>query len=143
MRQSLRSLGVRPSVRFGGVLAALVVATLVSAPSAQAQSRAKVSIDFPFVAGGNVMEAGNYVIEASREKVVLQSASGKGASVVMSVITRLGRHDADAEAELYLDKVGGKLLLSEFWFPNVDGFLVLNTPVDHDHRVLGGSAPHK
>jgi hypothetical protein len=62
---------------------------------------------------------------------------------MMPVITRLGRHDNDTDPELIFDKVGGKFLLSELWLPDLDGFLVLNTPVDHEHRVLGGSRPHK
>jgi hypothetical protein len=89
------------------------------------------------------MEAGTYEIEASREKILLRSTSGKTAQVMMPVITRLGRHDADQEPELVFDKVGGQLLLSEYWFPEMDGYLVLNTPTDHEHRVLGGSRPHK
>lgn len=82
-------------------------------------------------------------IEASRDKVVLRSTSGKAAPVTMMVITRLGRHDNDAEPELIFDKLAGRLSLSEFWFPDMDGYLVLNTPADHEHRVFGGSRPHK
>jgi hypothetical protein len=143
MRHLLNAGIARSTVRVGTVMAALVVGFVVSAAPAHAQNRAKVNIDFAFVAGGTAMEAGAYEIEATREKVILRSAAGKTAQIMMPVITRLGRHDSDQESELVFDKVGGKFLLSEFWFPEMDGYLILNTPTDHDHRVLGGSRPRK
>lgn len=143
MHQLLKSQAVRSTAHVGSAVAALVMAFVVTAVPAQAQNRSKVNIDFAFVAGGSAMEAGAYEIEATRERVILRSAAGKSAQVVMPVITRLGRHDNDVESELIFDKVGGRLLLSEFWFPETDGYLVLNTPTDHEHRVLGGSRPHK
>ena len=143
MRHSLKLHTVRTAARAGSVVLALVAALAISAAPAHAQSRARVNIDFAFVAGGTAMEAGAYEIEATRDKVTFSSTTGKSATVMMTVITRLGRHDSDADPELIFDKVGGKLLLSEFWFPGMDGYLVLNTPADHEHRVLGGSRPHK
>ena len=143
MRQLLNVQAVRSAARVGAVVAALVVSCVVTATPAQAQSRAKVTIDFAFVAGGTAMEAGVYDIEASRDRIILRSTSGKLAQVAMAVITRLGRHDNDPDPELIFDKISGKLYLSEFWFPDMDGYLVLNTPTDHEHRVLGGSRPHK
>ena len=140
MRYALNTPRVGSAARIGVALAALFV---VAATPARAQNTAKVTVDFAFQAGGTAFEAGTYEIEATREKVVLRSTSGKGGEVMMPVITRLGRHDNDREAELVFDKVGAKLFLSEFWFPDMDGYLVLNTPVDHDHRVLGGSRPRK
>jgi hypothetical protein len=143
MRHLLNLAGVRSTARVGSVLAALVVLLAISATPAHAQNLAKMNIDFSFVAGGKTLEAGTYEIEATREKVILRTAGGKAVQVLMPVITRLGRHDSDQESELVFDKVGGKMLLSEFWFPEVDGYLVLNTPTDHEHRVLGGSRPHR
>jgi hypothetical protein len=143
MRQLLNSQAVRSAARVGSVAAALVVACVVTATPAQAQSRAKVTIDFAFVAGGTTLQAGAYEIEASQDRVLLRSTSGKVSQIAMTVITRLGRHDNDTDPELIFDKVGDQLRLSEVWFPDLDGYLVLNTPVDHEHRVLGGSRPHK
>jgi len=122
MRQLLKSQAVRSTARVGSVVAALVVA---------------------FVAGGTALEAGEYEIEATRDRVILRTTSGTAVQIQMPVITRLGRHDADPDSELVFDKVGGRLLLSEFWFPDMDGYLVLSTPTAHEHRVLGGSRPHK
>jgi len=55
---------------------------------------------------------------------------------MMAVITRLGRHDKDAEPELVFDKVAGAMHLSEVWFPGQDGLLLLGTGETHEHHVL-------
>jgi hypothetical protein len=115
----------------------------VFATKTYAQDSARVNIDFAFVAAGQEMPAGAYLVRTVSGRVELYLEGGKGTSVMMPVITRLGRHDTDTEAELIFDKVGGKLHLSEFWLGGADGYLVLNTPVDHEHRVLGGSRPRK
>jgi hypothetical protein len=132
----------RSAARLTGIVAALGVAFVISATPAHAQNQTKVSIDFAFVAGTQAMEPGAYEIEATRNSVIVRSVTGK-TSVIMPVLTQLGRHDNDAEAELIFDKVAGKVLLSEFWYPGADGYLLVATPVDHEHRVLGGSRPHK
>jgi hypothetical protein len=142
MRYSPTSQTVRQTARLAGIVAALGVAFVISATPAHAQNRATVKIDFAFVAANQAMEPGAYEIEATGNELILRSASRK-AAVVMTVLTRLGRHDNDADAELVFDKVGGKLLLSEFWYPGADGCLVLATPTEHQHRVIGGSNPHK
>jgi hypothetical protein len=135
---------VSSATRVGLVLGALTVALVAVAIPVQAQNRAKVSIDFAFVAGGVAMDAGDFELETTgTQMLIMRPTAGKGKPVMMKVITRLGRHDNDQDPELVFDKVDGKFCLSEFWFPNLDGFLVLNTPVDHEHRVLGGSHPHK
>lgn len=137
-RQSVDS-----ATRVGLVLAALFVAFVAVASPVHAQTRATVNIDFAFVAGGTDMEAGAYVLQAEPGKVTVGATTPKGKSVILPVLTRLGRHDADTQAELVFDRVDGKLSLSEVWFPERDGYLVLNTPREHEHRVLGGSRPHK
>ncbi len=62
---------------------------------------------------------------------------------MINVLTRLGRHDRDAEPEIVFDKVGGKFLLSEVWLAGEDGYILLTTKEQHDHRILGGSKPRK
>jgi hypothetical protein len=143
MRHALTSSqSVRRIARLAGIVAALGVAVVISATPAHAQTRATVKIDFAFVAGNQSMEAGAYDIEVTGGQVILRGGSAN-ASVVMPVITKLGRHDTDADAELVFDKVGGKFLFSEFWYPGADGCLVLNTPTDHGHRVISSSHPQK
>ena len=110
---------------------------------ASAQTRGTAKIDFPFVAGAKQLAAGAYEFEVDNGKVVVRSNDPKGATVAMIVITRLGRHDNDTDTELVFDKVSDKLVLSEIWLGNDDGYLVASTPGNHEHRVLGGSKPHK
>jgi len=127
----------------GVIAVAVVIGVALSATAAFAQvSRVNVTLGFAFVAAGKDMPAGAYVVEADQGKVTL-SPTGKGSPVVMSVVTRLGRHDNDAEPELIFDKVDGKLFLSELWLPGADGYLVLVTNKEHDHAVHGGPRPRK
>jgi len=134
-RRRLRPVGV--------IAVAVVIGVALSATAAFAQvSRVNVTLESAFVAAGKGMPAGDYVVEADSAKVTV-SPKGKGSPVVMSVITRLGRHDHDSDAELVFDKVDGKLLLSEIWLPGADGYLVLVTAHEHDHAVHGGSRPRK
>jgi hypothetical protein len=130
------------------VLAIAVLAVLAwtgSAVFAQTNTNrsAVVKVDFPFVANGAAMAAGSYSFQIEKEQVLVrpQGAGGQGAFV--PVLTQLGRHDRDAEPELVFDKVGDKFLLSEVWLPGEDGYLLLSTKEKHDHRILGGSNPHK
>lgn len=127
----------------GFATAVLLTSIVAVVTPASAQSLAKANIDFSFVAAGKEFPAGMYDLRVSAQQVVLQQRAGKGAQVMMPVITRLGRHDTDNAVELIFDKVDGRLCLSEVWIGTSDGYLVLNTPGDHEHRVLGGSKPHK
>jgi len=126
----------------GFVLAAAVAAILVGAFVAQAQDKALVNIGFKFVAAGKVMPAGKYTIEASEAPGGRVTLTGPD-SVMLPVITRLGRHDNDKDPELVFDKVEGQLLLSEVWLTGGDGYLLLATAGPHGHHVLGGSHPSK
>ncbi len=103
---------------------------------------ANVEIGFPFMARDKDFPAGKYTVEVAQDtrSMVLRGASG---SVIMLVVTRLGRHDNDTDAELVFDKIGDKALLSEAWFPGQDGYLVLTTKEAHKHAVAGGSNPRK
>ena len=133
----------RRLLHIGSVVAVLVIGVAGFATTAYAQNTARVKIDFAFVAAGKEMPAGAYEFVVDSGRIVVRAQDGKGTPIMMAVITRLGRHDADTDAELIFDKIGDKFLLSEVWIPDADGYLLLNTPVDHEHRVLGGSRPHK
>jgi len=122
-------------------IVALVLVSLAGAAMASAQT-VSANIPFSFVAGGKDMPAGKYNIEITSGGPVTLVGPGTG-SIVMSVITLLGRHDKDMDPEFVFDKVGGKLLLSEIWGPGMDGVLVLATSGPHQHAVLGGSNPRK
>jgi hypothetical protein len=127
----------------GFATAVLLAGIVALATPVSAQSVARADIGFSFVAAGKEFPAGTYEFEVTAPGIVLRPQGGKMAPVVMAVITRLGRHDTDTDTELIFDKVDGQLRLSEVWLGTSDGYLVLNTPVDHEHRVLGGSKPHK
>jgi hypothetical protein len=125
-------------------LAAFVMAFQLSGALAYAQSAQKISaeIGFPFVAGGKEMPAGKYSVVFELGKP-LEFYGQNGTRVLLAVITSLGRHDQDPDAEFVFDKVDGKSVLSEIWMPKRDGFLVLATAKPHEHVVLGGSNPKK
>jgi hypothetical protein len=131
------------TVRIRMSVAALVLALSALGAAAYAQVLTKVEIGFPFVARGVEMAPGSYTIEFSQAgPLVLSSSTPSRARtvdrVVMPTITRLGRHDTDAEPELVFDKIDGKFHLSEVWLPGRDGYLLLGTKEQHDHRILGG-----
>ena len=120
---------------------ALVVVFELGGAMAYAQS-IHAEIGFPFVAGGKEMAAGKYTIEVTTAGTVLLTGAG-GSRMLIPVITMLGRHDQDPDAEFVFDKIDGKTVLSEIWMPRKDGMLVLATKGPHEHAVVGGSNPKK
>ena len=120
---------------------AFVVAFVMSGAMAHAQS-VSAEITFPFAAGGKEMAAGKYSVDVAAD-FRLRLTGPAGERIFMPVITLLGRHDKDADAELVFDKVGGKTVLSEVWMPGRDGYLLVATKAPHDHAVVGGSNPRK
>jgi hypothetical protein len=144
MRTALDSHAMRPIRQAGVVAAAVVVGLALSGTVALAQmSRVSVTLEFAFSASGKEMPAGRYMVEAQPGRVTIQPQGGNGSPIVMPVITRLGRHDNDAEPELVFDKIDGKFLLSEVWLPGADGYLLLATSTEHDHAVHGGPKARK
>lgn len=119
------------------LLAALVV---MSYGLAYAQT-GSVKIDFPFMANGKTLQPGTYTVTMPNESAV--AFDGPGGKAMMVVLTQLGRHDQDTALEVVFDIVDGKYLLSEVWFPEHDGYLLLSTKQAHKHAVVGGSNPHK
>ncbi len=116
-----------------------VVLTLVAGGTLAYAQTANVDITFAFTAGGKQFPAGKYTIEATGGgPLVLRSVSSTTVSVLMPSITRLGRHDTDTDPELVFDKLPDGLYLSEVWFPGRDGYLLLGTKEQHEHRILGG-----
>jgi hypothetical protein len=122
------------------VVVMILALFVVSGALAHAQT-GTIEIGFPFVAGGKAFAPGKYTIEMpDANSIALRSASG---SAIMVVLTQLGRHDKDRDCELVFDKVGDKSLLSEVWFPDRDGYLVLSSKEAHTHAVVGGSNPRR
>jgi hypothetical protein len=125
------------------VLAVLALTGSTTFAQTSAQRSAVVKVDFPFVVNGGDLPAGSYLFQIDKDQVLVRSQTGPGKGAIINVLTRLGRHDKDAEPEIVFDKVGGKFLLSEVWLAGEDGYLLLSTKEQHDHRVLGGSNPRK
>lgn len=122
------------------MLTGTVFLVLAGCAVAQAQT-ATVDIKSAFFVGGRAMPAGTYRIEQTGSgEVVLQGGATDSASVVMPVITVLGRLSSDKSPELVFDKVNGGLYLSEIWLPGRDGLLVLATKEAHEHQVLRADA---
>jgi len=125
------------------VMAALFVAAAGLGSVLHAQQRAQVDIGFAFVANGQPMAPGTYLLEVGESGPVTLTANATGTRVLMMVTTRLGRHDDHAQTELIFDKIGGQFHLSEAWFRGQDGYLLLGTKENHDHFVLRGGTPQK
>jgi hypothetical protein len=123
------------------MVAAVVVAFLVGGALAYGQG-ISAEIGFPFVAAGKELAAGKYNVSVTANGEVSLTGSDRR-TLLMPVITRLGRHDRDTDPEFVFDKIDGKLLLSEIWMPGKDGLLVLATKEPHEHAVSGGSNPRK
>lgn len=101
-----------------------------------------VKIDFPFTAGSKMLQPGMYTLTMPDANAI--AFDGPGGKAVMVVLTMLGRRgDQSTDLEVVFDKVDGKYLLSEVWFPEHDGYLLLSTKVAHEHAVVGGSKPRK
>jgi hypothetical protein len=120
----------------------LVVAFELGSVMAYAQG-IKAEIGFPFVANGKEMAAGKYTIEATTPAGPVLLTGPGDSRMLIPVITMLGRHDQDPDAEFVFDKIAGKTVPSEVWLPRKDGFLLLATKGPHEHTVVGGSNPRK
>ena len=122
---------------------ALVVAFVVGGAMAYAQN-VTAEIGFPFVAGGKEMASGKYTVRVTedRDRMVVLMGPG-GLQVILPVITTLGRHDKDPDAEFVFDKIDGKAVLSEVWMPSKDVLLLVARKGRHEHAVVGGSNPKK
>jgi len=136
---TLSALHLKTTSRAAVVAAAFLLAQTGLAGPAVVRARGKASIDFPFVAGGIQCPAGPYDFEYDGDKVTIRSTDPKGPTVLMLVLTRLGRHDKDKGPEFVFDRLGDQMKLSEIWTSAQDGYLVLMSPETHGHRVVAGS----
>lgn len=120
------------------VAVALALAVTIGVAVAQAPP-VRVTIGFPFLAGGKSMPAGTYQIDVKGwDGPIVLRGDAKNSEAILSVMTRLGRHDNDRELELVFDKLGTLVHLSEVWIPGEDGYMLLGSKERHDHVVLGG-----
>jgi hypothetical protein len=110
---------------------------------AQRGQVATVPIGFPFAVGTTDLPAGTYTVTTISPSGEIQIKGSGGTAQTIAVVSHLARHDKDPGPELVFDKIGGRNVLSEVWFPGEDGFLLLLTKEPHQHAVVGGSNPHQ
>jgi hypothetical protein len=122
------------------LLVLLAAAVVMSWGLAYAQT-GTAKIDFPFMVGNKAYQPGTYSFSMVNDNAV--AMEGPGGRSIMVVLTQIGRHDLDMDLEVVFDVVNGKYLLSEVWFPEHDGYLLLATKQAHKHAVVGGSNPHR
>lgn len=99
----------------------------------------KAKIDFPFTVGGKVLPAGQYdFVLASETAPAFRVTDEAKNSTLALILTRISgsMHATPQVPHLVFDKVGETYLLSEIWIPGQDGFLVLATKGEHEHRVV-------
>jgi hypothetical protein len=118
---------------------ALLSLCFVLAGLAYGQTTLKANIPFAFHAGGKVLPAGQYDVlpQPGSAPIRVRSADSKTA-VLVTIVTRLAgaMHTTPQDSHLIFDKVGENYFLSEVWIPGVDGYLLLSTTQQHEHRVI-------
>ena len=120
------------------LLAATALLCLVLPAANYAQEAANVTINFPFMAEGKSMPAGQYDLQLNSDRTAFMlTASPKGSGMFLTTITRLASSDMGAgDARVVFDKVGDTYYLSEVWLPGEDGFLVYAAKGKHTHTLI-------
>ena len=100
----------------------------------------KVKIDFPFIAGGRSLPAGDYELRKDDQARVFRiQGPGKTGDVVQIITELAGELRVNPEGNgLVFDIVGSKYVLSEIWIPGQNGYLVEATKGHHTHKVIKG-----
>ena len=113
----------------GFILACLV--SLAASPTAQAyrmgEQSVSVKVDFEFIAGGQTFPAGTYrVAHPTGDFALIEIGKNGGEKHVLMANARLPQHKTAGVPDLNLVfvKVAGKLVLSEVWLPDLDGFVI-------------------
>lgn len=102
------------------------------------QSSLKAKIDFPFSVEGKVLPAGEYGFVRDMSAQVFRVTSEGKDKALAPIVTRLNGeiHNTPQDAHLVFDKVGDTYSLSEIWIPGEDGYVLLITKGEHEHKVI-------
>ena len=122
------------------LLVALLAATL---QSVNAEPVFRMNIPFQFTVEGKVFPAGRYDFTRNAGQDFIEiRAVAKGPAANALVLTRLaaGIHTTPKDAHAVFDKIGDTYTLSEFWIPNMDGFLLHIAKEKHEHKIIDTSA---
>jgi hypothetical protein len=132
------------------VVTALALVFTVIAGAALMAQQVEVgvfNVQFKFMADEKPFPPGEYSIQEAAGQptsITLLPAVGKGAEVVVPVITRLAAPDVESVVpRLVFDVVGGQDYLSEVWLPGRDGLVTRVTKEAHKHEVLKGQRKSK
>ncbi len=129
------------------ILVALAVAAfaLVTGAGIATAQEQWLNVPFAFTVAGQTMPAGRYSVEVTESQVVILRQANTAASIVLPAVTRLAVSGASPEDDprLVFDKVGNMYYLSEFWPPDMDGFLVYGAKEAHTHSSVKAEKAHK
>ncbi len=118
------------------VMVPLVLFLVAGRSVAYADPALSADIPFKFVAGGSTHDPGRYELRVNDGDVMLTLVPAKGAEALLSPLTRLASRDGQTDPCLVFDKVGNTYILSEAWFPGLDGFMLHATKEPHTHQVV-------
>ena len=121
-------------------LEAMLVCALLAVTSAYGESKTKPLVynaQFEFSAGGKTFPIGQYKISHEDKSPWVVVTAKSGAVTKLNVITVLARESSSTPSRLVFDKVGNDRFLSEVWFPEQDGLLLVgSTSKDHTHETV-------
>ncbi len=100
-------------------------------------------VSFEFAATDKVFAPGTYQVERNGlDSPTLKFRAGNGTEIMtLPVLSRLKvSHVKATDADTYLvfDVFKDKKVLSEVWFPHLDGFIVSETTEPHQHTTVKG-----
>ena len=135
MRMTLNQLSLGRSK----MLKAMIVFVLLAVTPAYGELNTKPHVfnaEFEFSAGGRNFPIGQYKImhEENSPWVVITAKSG--AVTKLKIITVLARDSVSTPSRLVFDKVGNDRFLSEVWFRDQDGLLLVGTKKTHEHVIV-------
>jgi hypothetical protein len=100
-----------------------------------------VVVPFEFTIGDRSFPAGSYRVGhrvGPFQSLQLSSEDGKVRMPVLAVVRLPRRRTPDApKASLVFDKVSDRLVLSEVWLPERDGFRLRSTKEKHERVIVG------
>jgi hypothetical protein len=119
-------------------LVVAVAAVLALGQMAYADQTFSVHIPFPFVAGGQVHQAGHYDVRVFNDHFALMLVPDNAQANTLTVLARIAPDavGGDDEARLVFQKIGNTHYLSEAWFEGYDGLMLQPAPGPADRTVV-------
>jgi hypothetical protein len=110
----------------------------VSGVYGQIAEKLVVNIPYPFTVEGKQLPSGGYTIERTNMDGILVIRSADLKTVVQApVVTRISRVESGTEPRVVLDKYeGDRYEISEVYFPDMDGYLLVGKTIPHKHEVI-------